>query len=86
MNIKGENLNEHLKFYPNPASTEITLDVPQGAQLLRIYSVDGRKCMEFNCTNPGYNSYNIEAIEHGSYILSIQKSDGILNAPFYVVR
>ena len=69
----------YTKVYPNPASTELTIDVSYDVRWLgksvKITSASGQRMMQFTLSNK-IQQVDISRLRPGVYILSSQKEDG----------
>jgi hypothetical protein len=66
-------------LYPNPASTEIILDIAYDARwlgkMISIFNVNGQQVMQVPITSK-IQTINISKLKPGLYILSTKKEDG----------
>ncbi len=66
---------EAIKFYPNPASDEVTLEAPLAAKEVRIYDLTGRAQM----TKPlkgDQTKFNVSQFEEGMYFYQVRNGEG----------
>lgn len=76
-------VEEGLGMYPNPATTELNLDIPEdmNVQALRVYSVSGQ-IMQVITPEAGQDVIDITKLESGIYFLSIETDEEVINKKF----
>lgn len=79
-----------IKFYPNPASSEITFDFEKGynnTYTFQIYSFIGKKVHEILKVTPR-NKVNLNDFFRGIYIFQLKDKDGrvLESGKFQVVK
>jgi len=75
--------SEGFNIYPNPVSDRLFIEniEPDGISQIEIYNVLGKKCLSLEI-HEGKNSINIEDLESGIYILTIDTSTGPIKRMF----
>ncbi|MCA6364297.1 MAG: PKD domain-containing protein [Bacteroidetes bacterium] len=71
-NTSDDNLNLDVKLFPNPASTELFVVLPEGITgEVRLLSVDGKELMRLQ--NNGSNTYtaNLKELATGVYLIEV---------------
>lgn len=74
-----ENDNPEIKIFPNPFESSITLsgeNIPDGA-IVRINSIDGKEFLRFEFEENSIIQ-NLDFMESGMYILSIEQANSVL--------
>lgn len=73
----GENPVKIVKFYPNPATTNITFELPKGSgpYTLQIYNFLGKKVFEIKNTAT-VNQVNLNDYNRGVYIFQLRDGNG----------
>lgn len=65
-----------VKFYPNPATTNITFELPKGSSYtLQIYNFMGKKVYEIKST-AATNLVNLNDFNRGVYIFQLRDTNG----------
>ena len=65
-----------VKFYPNPATTNITFELPKGSSYtLQIYNFMGKKVYELKNTATS-NFINLSDFNRGVYIFQLRDTNG----------
>lgn len=65
-----------VKFYPNPATTNITFELPKGSSYaLQIYNFMGKKVFEIKNTGTT-NQVNLNDFNRGVYIFQLRDNAG----------
>jgi len=73
------------EFYPNPASSGINLNMPEGSRAVRIREVSGKCLKEFKGFGSRAN-LSVSALPDGVYILETESESGRLGRKKMVVR
>jgi hypothetical protein len=67
---------KYVEVYPNPTSGQLTVNVIDDEIMnLAVYSVSGRKMMEYNNINSSSKELNITQLAKGVYILKLELSE-----------
>jgi predicted transcriptional regulator len=78
-NIQAEYVNNNIKMYPNPASKNVTIELPQnngvGNYHINVTDIAGKVVMQVKA-NGGTQQLNIEQLMTGTYLLEIIDSNG----------
>jgi len=78
--------NDRVSIYPNPATNEFIVQLPDGAELLGLLDLAGRTTkVRFNGEN-GQLRTNVSSLPAGVYLLRVRLVDGRLNARRLMVR
>ncbi|MCC6288682.1 MAG: T9SS type A sorting domain-containing protein [Chitinophagaceae bacterium] len=65
-----------VKFYPNPATTNITFELPKGSSYtLQIFNFMGKKVYEIKSTTTS-NFVNLNDFNRGVYIFQLRDASG----------
>ncbi|MFT3948247.1 MAG: T9SS type A sorting domain-containing protein [Agriterribacter sp.] len=65
-----------VKFYPNPATTNITFELPKGSSYtLHIYNFMGKKVLEIKSSTTT-NLINLNDFNRGVYIFQLRDAGG----------
>ncbi|MDD3860185.1 MAG: T9SS type A sorting domain-containing protein, partial [Bacteroidales bacterium] len=81
-NIDSEFASQ-ISLFPNPASDVVTVNVPQGAEMITITNLVGQVISEINVDSE-MTSINIKNFEAGVYFAKITKADKIAVIKFVV--
>lgn len=79
VSVKNVENDHSFKLYPNPATHYFILQAPQDRKLasLSIYSITGKKLLQMDSFNDSQNiQVNIENLNKGMYLLSVEYTDG----------
>lgn len=81
VSVPSELDTETIAVFPNPATTEITLQIPSGKQIsnIRIFDMNGTEVK--HCTTRQEN-INITNLAPGVYLLHAELSDGVFQGRF----
>ena len=72
-----------LKLYPNPATTQISLECVEGIDNIAIYNVMGQRVMQsYNMTS---NTLNLGHLANGTYVLRVQLKNGQVEVRNFVI-
>jgi hypothetical protein len=79
-----------VKFYPNPATTNISFDLQKSYNnhySLTVYSLMGKKIAEIRNIYP-HNAINLDNFYRGIYIFQLRDKNGLIieSGKFQVVR
>ncbi|PCI99852.1 MAG: hypothetical protein COB15_03445 [Flavobacteriales bacterium] len=77
LNEQTENIN--LKLYPNPASTELTINTELAIQKISIFDVSGKIIRSLT---PATNTINISDLKNGTYFIEVKGKEKILTQKF----
>jgi hypothetical protein len=85
---------KRIPLMPNPASDNITLSfVPSatGTSVLTVFTIDGRKVIEFNNgSTEGGKQYtrkiDVSKFKNGVYLIQLQSADKVTVRKFLVAR
>lgn len=80
----GENSNEHVKIYPNPAKDKLNVKVEQMISL-SIINIMGQTIYTQE-VNSDETIVELENLESGLYLLSIETKNGIITRQFSVLE
>lgn len=73
-------------YYPNPASTQFTLDLPFEVQSVTIYNAEGQAVRKLEKAQAGLNTVNISDLAPGFYTIRILKDGRMQSGKLMVVR
>jgi hypothetical protein len=82
--ISGPDISSETSLYPNPASDNIVLQLPQSPKITgegKVYNVIGAEVLSFNI-NSDKKEINISALSEGMYIVKMRTSQGIASKKF----
>ena len=77
---RGEILEEEMsdfKIYPNPASTQITIDINEPIEKVSVFNIAGELVQTANT-----GSFSIETLSKGVYMITIKTKSGISHSRF----
>ncbi|MCB0621751.1 MAG: T9SS type A sorting domain-containing protein, partial [Saprospiraceae bacterium] len=72
-----------VKVYPNPARSELNLDIPADmvVRSVQLFSANGAS-LKFSPTTDNYETIDISGLNPGMYFLSIETDEGVINKRF----
>ncbi len=73
-------------YYPNPANTQFTLDLPFAVQSVTIYDAEGQAVRKLEKPQAGQNTVNISDLAPGFYTIRILKDGRMQSGKLMVVR
>jgi hypothetical protein len=73
-------------FYPNPASTGFSLDLPIGVQSVTLYDAQGKAVRKVEKPQAGLNLISVSDLSEGFYTIRIFKDGGVQSGKLMVVR
>jgi Secretion system C-terminal sorting domain len=73
-------------FYPNPASDQVTLDLPFDAQKITLYDAEGKAVQSMTNVTAGRHTIPVRELPAGFYTLRIWKDAQVQSGKVLVVR
>ena len=73
-------------YYPNPASTQFTLELPFAVQAVTIYDAEGKAVRKLEKPQEGRNIVNVSDLAPGFYTIRILKDGRMQSGKLMVVR
>ncbi len=73
-------------YYPNPANTQFTLDLPFAVQSVTIYDAEGQSVRKLEKPQSGQNTVNVSDLSPGFYTIRILKEGRMQSGKLMVVR
>lgn len=71
--VTSLNSLSRIRYYPNPFTESITLDLPGATPVLyAVYDLQGRQLQAGNCTTAGENRIDMQSMNAGVYFLRLQ--------------
>jgi hypothetical protein len=72
-NASGVSYNNEmqLKYYPNPVTNKLNLELPGGNNTVVVFNLRGERLAEFTVTDR-FHSFEMSNFEHGVYIFKVQ--------------
>ncbi len=77
---------EPILFYPNPASTQFTVELPFDAEKLTLYDAEGKAVRSFTQMAAGTHTIPVNDLNEGFYTLRIWKNGQVQSGKVVVVR
>ncbi len=71
-----------LSFYPNPASTSLTIEVPKSEYTYTIKDITGRIAITGKCY--GAHTIDIQQLNDGMYLIEVVTTDGVVQVGRFV--
>lgn len=87
--IKGNELQQMLKLYPNPANDNVTLELDAidiKMQHISIFDAVGRVLLSQVVNNDSQITINTSAFVSGVYTISIQTNNGVIHRKFEILK
>ncbi|MGY8888230.1 MAG: T9SS type A sorting domain-containing protein [Flavobacteriales bacterium] len=87
MGLEGLTFSENLTIFPSPASSNMTisLDGIKGNNRCQIYSLTGKKVLEFVLEN-NTRTLDVSNLANGTYILAVNTGQGALKQAFVIAK
>ena len=87
MGLEGLTFSENLTIFPSPASSNMTvsLDGIKGNNRCQIYSLTGKKVLEFVLEN-NTRTLDVSNLANGTYILAVNTGQGAVKQSFVIVK
>ena len=87
MGLEGLTFSENLTIFPSPASSNMTvsLDGIKGNNRCQIYSLTGKKVLEFVLEN-NTRTLDVSNLANGTYILAVNTGQGALKQAFVITK
>lgn len=81
--MNGELSSFDVRVYPNPAKSELNLDIPENMNIraVKIYSIDGALSKDAQSLD-NFETIDISLLNSGIYILSIETDNEVINKKF----
>jgi|GEM_PF-1291863 len=70
-----------VKLYPNPATTELNIELTGDNSTVSIYTMDG-KLLHHQTYNAGVSTINIATFAHGIYVIKVQNGNNVQTSRF----
>ncbi|MUU78683.1 Lcl domain-containing protein [Winogradskyella endarachnes] len=76
LSVNEQNFDNSLKIYPNPSSSEITIDLPENINLLaiEIFNIQGRRIKKITNISESKIIINVSDYSKGTYFLKLSTS------------
>lgn len=74
------------RIFPNPAKDVITIETSDPAELLRIYSYDGKQIKSAALNNATLSKCDVNDLKTGIYVLRIDAADGKIITKKFIVE
>ena len=87
MGLEGLTFSENLTIFPSPASSNMTvsLDGIKGNNRCQIYSLTGKKVLEFVLEN-NTRTLDVSNLANGTYILAVNTDQGAVKQAFVIAK
>ncbi len=87
MGLEGLTFSENLTIFPSPASSNMTvsLDGIKGNNRCQIYSLTGKKVLEFVLEN-NMRTLDVSNLANGTYILAVDTDQGAVKQAFVIAK
>ena len=87
MGLEGLTFSEKLTIFPSPASSNMTisLDGIKGNNRCQIYSLTGKKVLEFVLEN-NTRTLDVSNLANGTYILAVNTDQGAVKQAFVIAK
>ena len=85
--LEGLTFSEKLTIFPSPASSNMTvsLDGIKGNNRCQIYSITGKKVLEFVLEN-NTRTLDVSNLANGTYILAVNTDQGAVKQAFVIAK
>lgn len=83
---QGQNANWQAFYYPNPASTQFTLELPSGIQSVTIYNSEGKSVRKLEKPQEGRHDVLVSDLPAGFYTIRVLKDGQLQSGKLIVVR
>ena len=87
MGLEGLTFSDNLTIFPSPASSNMTvsLDGTKGNNRCQIYSLTGKKVLEFVLEN-NMRTLDVSNLANGTYILAVDTDQGAVKQAFVIAK
>ena len=75
----NENTTQNIRIYPNPATSQLTLNTTEQIQRISILNITGKTVKTIVSNN---STIDVSDLTKGIYFLQIQTGNGIANSKF----
>jgi Secretion system C-terminal sorting domain/von Willebrand factor type A domain len=75
-----------VRYFPNPASTKLTVDLPFDAQKVTLYDAEGSAVLNVERPNAGQHTLSVKKLPPGFYTLRIWHGDQVQSGKVLVIR
>ena len=87
MGVENLTLSEKLNIFPSPATSNITISTEglAGNNICQIYSLSGKKVMEFVLEN-NTHTIDVSNLSNSTYILTVHTEQGLVSQTFAISK
>jgi hypothetical protein len=87
MGLEGLTFSDNLTIFPSPASSNMTISLygMKGNNRCQIYSLTGKKVLEFVLEN-NTRTLDVSSLANGTYILAVDTEQGALKQAFVIAK
>jgi hypothetical protein len=69
-NLEDDILESTIRYYPNPVSGSLTLELPDGKNRVEVYSLSGSLLSQFTASEAVFE-YDMQAFPAGVYLFKV---------------
>ena len=87
MGVEHLTLSDNLTIFPSPANSNITISTEglAGNNICQIYSLSGKKIMEFVLEN-NTHTIDVSNLSNSTYILTVHTEQGLVSQTFAISK
>jgi len=83
---QGQNANWQAFYYPNPASSQFTLELPSGVQSVTIYNSEGKSVRKLEKPQEGRHDVLVSDLPAGFYTIRVLKDGQLQSGKLMVMK
>lgn len=76
MNSVGNTANNPLAVYPNPANTDVLVEMPESINTVSVSTIEGKQVIALNNVNTFSTGVDVSMLEAGIYMLTVETATG----------
>ena len=76
----------NVKYFPNPATTSVTLQLQEPISEIIIIQSDGKVVKRFENVPAGEMHVDLSGLSEGFYLIRFRKENGVANGKLIVVK
>ncbi len=83
---EDKSILNNVKYFPNPASTSVTLQLQESISEIMIIQSDGKVVRRFENVPAGEMRVDLSGLSEGFYLIRFRKENGVANGKLIVVK
>lgn len=86
MNSVGNTAANPLAVYPNPANTDVLVEMPETINTVYVSTIEGKQVIALNNVNTFSTGVDVSMLETGIYMLTVETASGIYTQRLAIQR